>query len=127
MQQGGFLQSATKNRRRTVSRFTRTGWKLIPAAAAVQALVGVDMKVYQKDLDDGHLTVIVGKEDGKWHLSISHRTNDLQPGRYPTWDEIHEARYEFCPPKALIDMILPPKEEYVNFHPTTFHLWEIER
>ncbi len=76
----------------------------------------------------GHLTVIVGKEDGWWHLSISHRRNrDLKPGRYPTWDEIKEARYRFCPDDKVMGQLLPPKAEWVNVHDTTFHLWEIRK
>ena len=72
----------------------------------------------------GPCKVIVGQEpvglDGlSWHLSISH------PDRYPTWDEIHEARYKFVPNEVTMAMILPPKEEYVNMHKNCFHLYEI--
>jgi hypothetical protein len=86
---------------------------------------------YQRDVADGHLSVFVGIEDEDWHLSISHRKNLLGPdgrnlpGRYPSWDEIAEARYRFCPDEVTMAMLLPPKDEYVNVHPTTFHLWEI--
>jgi hypothetical protein len=59
-------------------------------------------------------------------MSISHRGEDLRPGRYPTWDEIFEARYEFCPENMMMVMSLPPLDEYVNVHETTFHLWEVE-
>jgi hypothetical protein len=55
-----------------------------------------------------------------WHLSISHQT------RYPTWQEIKEARYELIPEEATMAMLLPPKGEYVNLHENCFHLWEIE-
>jgi hypothetical protein len=74
----------------------------------------------------GRCRVIVGREpigaggELKWHLSISHRA------RYPTWDEIREARYRFIPNDVTVAMILPPKEEYVNFHENCFHLHEIE-
>jgi hypothetical protein len=56
----------------------------------------------------------------RWHLSISHHN------RYPHWDEIHEARYELIPNEAMMAMILPPREEYVNLHARCFHLYEIE-
>lgn len=90
-------------------------------------------RVYQRQVHDGHLSVLVGREPAGdrgsliWHLSISHRTNDAtpQPGRYPTWDEIAAARYLFCPDGVTMAMLLPPKSEYVNAHTTTFHLWEV--
>ena len=91
-------------------------------------------RAYQCDLNDGHLSVFVGREPHPdfdrpmWHLSISHRTNEErpQPGRYPTWDEIADARYRFIPDEVTVAMLLPPRAEYVNAHATTFHLWEIE-
>lgn len=55
----------------------------------------------------------------RWHLSIS------CVDRYPTWDEIHEARYRLLPDKCMMAIILPPKAEYVNIHPNCFHLHEI--
>lgn len=83
------------------------------------------MQGWQRNVSDGHLTVLLSVEDGAVHMSISHRTNDtLQPGRYPTWDEIVEARYRFCPANVHMVMVLPPREEYVNIHATTFHLWQ---
>ncbi len=84
-------------------------------------------EVWQRDLKDGHLTVLVGREPGiGWHLSISHRTNHHppRPGRYPKWGEIKDARYRFCPADIHMCMILPPPDEYVNIHDTTFHLHE---
>ena len=77
-------------------------------------------KAYRASVGDGELAVIVGQEPEKWHLSISH-TN-----RLPVWSEIKEARYEFVPDKVTMAMILPPKAEYVNLHPTTMHLYEID-
>jgi hypothetical protein len=88
-------------------------------------------KAFQREVDDGHLTVFLSVDDGLVHLSISHRVDVLgsrrtEPGRYPTWDEIVDARYLFCPEDKVMAMLLPPKSEYVNVHPTTFHLWEIK-
>ena len=51
------------------------------------------------------------------HLSISCED------RYPTWDEIKEARYRFMPRDRDVFMILPAEEDYVNIHPNCFHLW----
>lgn len=88
---------------------------------------GAVLRVLQRTVHDGHLTVIVGREPPGWHLSISHRTNEMRPRpkRYPTWDEIADARYRFCPDDVTMAMLLPPREEYVNLHETTFHLHEI--
>lgn len=76
----------------------------------------------------GECSIIVGRNlHGKqesfgalrWHLSISCRN------RYPTWDEIRDARYEFVPDDCTMVMVLPPKADYVNVHPNCFHLHEI--
>lgn len=89
------------------------------------------LRCYQREVEDGHLSVMAGAEtkgldSPRWHLSISHRTNTHppQPGRYPTWDEIKDARYRFMPGNITVAMYLPPEDEYVNVHETTFHLWE---
>ena len=97
-------------------------WRQVPT---VDFLAGLE--TWQRDLKDGHLTVIVGKEPNVgWHMSISHRTNHAEPrpGRYPKWGEIKEARYRFVPADVTMCMILPPPDEYVNMHETCFHLWE---
>ena len=81
-----------------------------------------DMRMYTK----GNLQVLVCKEPTGstarllWHLSISH------PDRYPTWDEICDARYALLPDDCVMAQLLPPRREYVNLHPNCFHLWEIE-
>lgn len=68
---------------------------------------------------DGQLRCIVAKEGGRWHLSMSH------PDRYPTWDELADARYRFVPDRAHMAMLAPPRREFVNLHSTTLHLWEV--
>lgn len=86
------------------------------------------MRCWQKDLPDGHLSVFLAREDGMWHMSISHRRDSKAgpvPGRNPTWPEIRDARYRFCPPDVTMAQLLPPLNEYVNHHETTFHLWEV--
>lgn len=54
------------------------------------------------------------------HLSISH------PDRYPTWDEVAEARYRLIPDEAYMFMPLPPSEGYLNIHPYMFNLQELK-
>jgi hypothetical protein len=73
--------------------------------------------------------VIITDDDGTMHMSISHQRcieidQEWVPGRYPTWDEIADARYALMPPEKYFAQILPPKEQYVAVHPTTFHLFE---
>lgn len=69
---------------------------------------------------EGELTIIVSIDAGFWHLSISH------PRRYPTFDEIKDARYKYIPNNVQMAMMYPPKEQYVNVHNNCFHLWEIK-
>ena len=84
------------------------------------------LRHFEARVADGSLRVLVGQEPFMaggargWHLSISH------PSRLPTWDEIHDARYKFCPDQTRMAIILPPKAEYVNLHPTTMHLYEVQ-
>lgn len=99
-----------------------------------KAGLGADAKIYQRQADDGsgHLTAIVAREGGRWHLSLSHRSNILSPangaplsGRLPTYDELKGARYDLLPDEIYAAEIFPPREEFVNLHPTTRHLWEV--
>ncbi len=68
----------------------------------------------------GDCRAIVSIDNGYWHLSISHAS------RYPTFDEIRDARYELLPNDITVAMLYPPKEEYINLHNNCFHLWEIK-
>jgi hypothetical protein len=55
-----------------------------------------------------------------WHLSISKEHSD------PSWDEIATSRYRLLPGVKEMAMYLPSLDEYVNWHPYTFHLHEVE-
>ncbi len=91
-----------------------SGWTEIPCGVPLPGI-----KAYQR----GAIKALVSRDEGlqgkSWHISVSH------PHRYPTWDEIREARYALIPDNAYMVMILPPKTEYVNVHKNCFHLWEI--
>ena len=72
----------------------------------------------------GDVSVHVGdpKEEGGWHISISH------PSRYPTWDEIFQAWYDLVPGAGKDfngAIILPRKVEYVNIHNNCFHVHQL--
>ena len=66
----------------------------------------------------GSCSVIVGIENGRWHISIAH------PYRYPKWDEIKAARMKFVPHDVTMALLLPGEHEYINVHPNCFHLHE---
>jgi len=59
-------------------------------------------------------------------MSISFADHRGRLTRYPRWDEIAEARYSLVPADVTMALILPPPDEYVALHDTTFHLHEIE-
>lgn len=101
-----------------------SGWKVVRVPAPLAAECP-QTRAWQRQVHDGHLSVFAGPEPAGFHLSISHRRSDLTPGRYPSWDEIHDARYRFAPLGVVMAMLLPPQDEYVNLHATTFHLWEL--
>lgn len=68
----------------------------------------------------GDCRIIVALENNLWHLSISCK------GRLPTYEEIKKARYDLTPNDVHMAEIFPPKEEFVNIHPFTRHLWQID-
>ena len=86
---------------------------------------GYTSRRFTAEVPDGDLVVIVGREPVgpggavQWHLSISHSS------RYPTWDEIAGARERWLPDQLTFGMVLPRRADYVNLHPTTFHLHEM--
>lgn len=80
---------------------------------------------WRRRVHDGTLSALVGEEPPGLHLSISHRpASPRAAGRYPTWDEIAHARYELLPDDIWVAMYLPPPENFVALHDTTFHLWQ---
>lgn len=67
----------------------------------------------------GECSVFVSAEPEGLHLSISH------PNRDPTYYEIKEARYRFCPDNVHMAMIFPPRAEFVNLDSHCFHLFQV--
>lgn len=68
---------------------------------------------------DTGCAIIIAKEVGLWHMSISHES------RLPTWDEIKQVRYDLLPRDRDFAMILPRPEHYINIHNYCFHLHEM--
>jgi hypothetical protein len=75
---------------------------------------------FGKAFRSGGLAVIVSLDQpgDRWHLSISHAH------RYPTYEEIKEARYALIPDHVYMAQIFPPRGQFVNLHPNFFHLHE---
>lgn len=63
-------------------------------------------------------TVVVSKDAGLWHLSISRKD------RLPNYDELKSARYQYLPDVKYAVQIFPPEEDFVNLHSFCLHLWE---
>jgi hypothetical protein len=89
-------------------------------------IAGVRARVWRRNVGDGRLAAICALEPDGWHLSISHAGHGSRLVRYPTWDEIADARYALLPPDITVAMFLPPPGEYVALHDTTFHLHEVD-
>ncbi len=88
------------------------------APAAYQTDKGHRILITQDPVQEA--SRIIGGDDGfRWHLSISH------PQRYPTWDEMKDARYRLLPDDCYMIQILPPKAQYLNVHERCFHLIEL--
>lgn len=68
----------------------------------------------------GRCLVFVSIDGGNYHLSIS------TPDKLPSYEEMKEARYKFCPDEIYMAEIFPPKSEFINVHPYCRHLWQID-
>ena len=113
----------------------RSTWKLVDrydqsqlAVEAIRQAGAAGVEMFWRNVHDGQLRAIVALEPAGWHLSVSHarweRKGRPVPGRYPTWDELADARYALMPTDIDVVMHLPPPDEYVSVHDTTFHLHE---
>lgn len=94
----------------------------IPVPAWLRARWGETMEPDCRAFRMGQCTIFLGTIPGQGlHMSIAH------PTRYPTWDEIADARYALIADEVTMAMVLPPSDEYVNVHPNCFHLHELRR
>jgi hypothetical protein len=100
---------------------TLAAWHEIPGLT----IDGIPTAAHRRKVHDGVLTVLVSEEPQGWHLSISHKHRRPGMKRYPSWDEIAQARYQFLPPSLTFALILPPLEQYIALHDTCFHLNQI--
>jgi hypothetical protein len=104
----------------------RSAWTEFDASAEAKRVLplGFSPTFWRRNVRDGVLTSIVCEEPEGWHLSISHVGANGSLIRYPSWDEIAHARYELLSNDLDFVMHLPPPEDYVAVHKTTFHLHE---
>jgi hypothetical protein len=100
------------------------------AIAVTEASGATDVQVFVRLVGDGLLHAIRSVDAGKLHLSVSWAPQSERQARrgsvrYPTWDELADARDVLLPDHLAFGMILPKRAEYVAVHPTTFHLHEM--
>lgn len=73
---------------------------------------------------DFRLILIIEKhapeDGGRWHLTMSHTH------RYPTLDELADARHKLIPDNATMVLLTPPPREHRKFYDTCLELWEIQ-
>lgn len=83
------------------------------------------VRTFIRDVHDGSLRAIRSVDPDGLHLSVSWSPHSQrQTVRYPTWDELAHARDALLPADVGFVMHLPPADEYVAVHRTTFHLHE---
>ena len=95
-----------------------------PFVAEAMERLGVPVQFYFRNVSDGQLRAFVADEPPGLHLSISYIDHKGRPTRYPSWDEIVHARETLLPSDVGFTMHLPPVDQYVSVHASTFHLWE---
>lgn len=101
----------------------RSQWEPIKAPPLPST---VEPKAWERRVHDGALRAFLTNDPGQgWHLSVSHVSHLGSGIRYPTWDELADARDALTDPHVEFAMILPRVSEYVALHDTTFHLHEV--
>ena len=116
---GGKEKSVSKHPFRTNKSASNLRWSEAPASPKLERELINKENSYLRCYRLGECGVIVTKEFDEWHLSISH------PIRYPTWDEVAQARYHAIPKHIWMAMMLPPPEHYVNLHENCLHLVQV--
>lgn len=91
----------------------------MPVPPDLEARLVGESNSYVRAYTLGECSVLVTKENGRWHLSVAHQR------RLPTWAEVATARYRIVPDGVVMGMLLPPKAAYVNLHEHCFQLYEL--
>lgn len=94
--------------------------------ARSRGLWSLNVRIFQKTIGDGHLTVLRSQDSSDdpgllWHLSVSHRLNQNPPvaGRAVTERERREVLRLFAPVWPMEIWKLPETPEHV------VHYWEV--
>jgi len=87
-------------------------------------ILGYANTTHQRLVSDGKLMAIVAEEPMGWHLSVSFSNQRGEHSRYPTWDEQTHAVRALLPADLTYVSAIPPDNEYVAVHDTTFHWHE---
>jgi hypothetical protein len=77
-----------------------------------------EVEDFQGFMTDKGIQIFRSIDHGRYHMSISRQD------RYPTWDEIKDARENLLPLGKHFVMALPPPQHYINTYSNCFHLWE---
>lgn len=112
----------------------RSAWQLETVTGEAMSLLTdagcLEVACWRRSVHDGVLTALVTRNppSHEWHLSVSHESHSVRRAkRYPSWDELAHARYELLPADIDVVMRLPPPEDFIDVHDTTFHLHEEKR
>lgn len=65
------------------------------------------------------LSVEMKKDDHRVWLHVSLSRGD----RLPSWDDVKEVKDIFIGKDRTAAQVLPPEDEYINYHPSVLHLW----
>ena len=86
------------------------------------------VRTFRRRVGDGVLAVILTHHpEYGYQMSVSFMDHRQRLSRYPRWDEIADARYTLIPEEVDMCMRLPPPDQYVALHATTFQLVEHNR
>lgn len=102
----------------------RSNWEPLPDVPGDPTIPGIDSHWHRRAVNDGVLLALVAEEPLGWHMSISFRDRRREHTRYPTWDEQVHAVRALLPGDVTYVMAIPPEDEYVAMHDTTFHWHE---
>jgi hypothetical protein len=90
-------------------------WQKEESSKAIKEMLP-DVRVFSRRIHDGTLRVLLATDSGDLHMMIDH-----DKGRMPTWDEVIDAKFTFCPIHKSMAVIIPSKEEWeeVDFNRIT--------
>ena len=106
-----------------------TSWAASPTDSEViesMARAGVTVKISRRPVLDGELVAFVRCEPPQhiWHLTLSHwPKRSRKHRRWPTWDELIEARTQLVPANAEMVLHVPTIDGIAASDPT-IHLYE---